>query len=122
MASRDNAALESLFVHNPYIFVFSNTHGSFYFIERALNATSAFRCHQVTFYPGWIADLITQHDCGVAVPPDNAPALADALENLAIRREDLPAMDLRRALASREYERNILADRSGHSLLRASER
>jgi len=30
-------------------------------------------------YPGWIADLITQHGCGIAVPPNDRAAFADAL-------------------------------------------
>ena len=34
-------------------------------------------------YPGWIADLIVRHDCGIAVPPDNPGAFADALQALA---------------------------------------
>ena len=34
-------------------------------------------------YPGWLTDLITEHDCGVAVPPDDPDAFADGLERLA---------------------------------------
>ncbi len=34
-------------------------------------------------YPGWLAGLITEHDCGVAVPPENPEAFADALCRLA---------------------------------------
>ncbi len=49
----------------------------------------------VNNYPGWLADLIQQHRCGVAVPPGDAAALADALCQLA----DQP--DLRR-----EFGRN----------------
>lgn len=30
-------------------------------------------------YPGWLAGLIEQHECGYAVPPDDAGAFADAL-------------------------------------------
>jgi glycosyltransferase involved in cell wall biosynthesis len=33
----------------------------------------------LTNYPGWVAELVTEHDCGVAVPPDDAKELADAL-------------------------------------------
>jgi glycosyltransferase involved in cell wall biosynthesis len=34
-------------------------------------------------YPGWLADLITEHQCGIAVAPDDPEAFADALERLA---------------------------------------
>jgi glycosyltransferase involved in cell wall biosynthesis len=34
-------------------------------------------------YPGWLADLIDEHQCGVAVPPDDPKGFADALEALA---------------------------------------
>jgi glycosyltransferase involved in cell wall biosynthesis len=37
----------------------------------------------VNNYPGWLADLIKQYQCGVAVPPRNPIALADALCQLA---------------------------------------
>jgi glycosyltransferase involved in cell wall biosynthesis len=34
-------------------------------------------------YPGWIASLLKQHRCGIAVPPDDPKAFADALVALA---------------------------------------
>ena len=34
-------------------------------------------------YPGWLADLITENQCGLAVAPNNAAAFADALCRLA---------------------------------------
>lgn len=34
-------------------------------------------------YPGWLADLIREHPCGEAVPPENPRAFADALCRLA---------------------------------------
>jgi glycosyltransferase involved in cell wall biosynthesis len=34
-------------------------------------------------YPGWLADLIHEHQCGIAVPPGDPEAFADALEALA---------------------------------------
>lgn len=34
----------------------------------------------LTNYPGWLADMITETDCGFAVPPLNVAAFADALE------------------------------------------
>lgn len=38
-------------------------------------------------YPGWLAGLITEHDCGFAVPPDDPEAFADALIAAADNRE-----------------------------------
>ena len=43
----------------------------------------------ITNYPGWLAGLITEHDCGVAVTPDDPNALASALISAAENREDL---------------------------------
>ena len=31
-------------------------------------------------YPGWLAELVNEHHCGFAVPPDDPAAFADALE------------------------------------------
>jgi len=36
----------------------------------------------VTNYPGWLADLITEHECGLAIEPDDATLFANALEQL----------------------------------------
>lgn len=33
-------------------------------------------------YPGWMSDLVTEHACGLAVPPDDAEAFADAVERI----------------------------------------
>lgn len=63
-------------------------------------------------YPGWLADLIGRHDCGFAVPPDDATAFADALEEAAEDRQRLREMGSRgRALAETEFSRDYLADR-----------
>lgn len=34
-------------------------------------------------YPGWVAELITEHDCGIAVAPEDSQLLAKALINIA---------------------------------------
>ena len=34
----------------------------------------------LTNYPGWVADLVTENNCGFAVPPDDPEAFAEALE------------------------------------------
>jgi glycosyltransferase involved in cell wall biosynthesis len=63
-------------------------------------------------YPGWMADLVAEHDCGVAVPPDDPEAFADAVERLRANRGDLKRMGAAgRALAeSRFSQQEILVD------------
>lgn len=65
----------------------------------------------VNNYPGWLADTIREQSCGVAVPPRDAGALADALCHLAdqprVRREY--GRNARR-LAETEFSRRRLAD------------
>ena len=61
-------------------------------------------------YPGWLAELITTHQCGYAVTPDSPQAFADALMHAADHKADLSAMGLRsRELAAKAYNRDILA-------------
>jgi glycosyltransferase involved in cell wall biosynthesis len=63
-------------------------------------------------YPGWLAEMITQYQCGFVVPPDNPTAFADALEQAASDRHALKAMGQRcLALAEKEFDRALLADR-----------
>jgi len=63
-------------------------------------------------YPGWLAEMITQHQCGFAVPPDNPAAFADALEQAAADRPALKEMRQRSlTLAQKEFDRNLLSDR-----------
>ncbi len=61
-------------------------------------------------YPGWLAELVQDHRCGFAVPPDDATAFADALERAAAERADLPRMGERaRALARAQFDRALLS-------------
>jgi glycosyltransferase involved in cell wall biosynthesis len=63
-------------------------------------------------YPGWLAEMINEHRCGFAVPPDNPVAFADALEQAAADRDGLKDMGKRsRALAESQFDRIKLADR-----------
>lgn len=63
-------------------------------------------------YPGWLAELIVQHQCGFAVPSDHPQAFADALEQAAADRPALKAMGQRgRLLAQQDFSRERLADR-----------
>jgi glycosyltransferase involved in cell wall biosynthesis len=61
-------------------------------------------------YPGWLADMITQHQCGFAIPPDHPVAFADALEQAAADRSALKVMGQRGLiLAQTEFSRDKLA-------------
>ena len=63
-------------------------------------------------YPGWIADLISKHNCGFAVPPDNATAMADALELAASDRKGLKEKGQQaRILAKTQFNRADLAEK-----------
>lgn len=62
-------------------------------------------------YPGWLAEMIEKNDCGIAAPPDDSEAFADAL--VALR--DNPARRNRmganaRAFAESDFKREKLAD------------
>jgi len=62
-------------------------------------------------YPGWIADLITSHQCGEAVEPDNPEAFADTIIALLDQPDQLKAMGLKsRNLAESVFDRDILAN------------
>jgi len=65
----------------------------------------------LTNYPGWVADLINESACGVAVPPEDPAAFADALCQLAEQRATLAAMGrAARSLAERRFDRRQLAE------------
>lgn len=62
-------------------------------------------------YPGWLADMIREYQCGIAVPPDNATLLADSLAYLADNREKLIGMgENGKQLARARFSRDDLAD------------
>jgi glycosyltransferase involved in cell wall biosynthesis len=61
-------------------------------------------------YPGWLADLITEHQCGLAVPPDDPAAFAEALIHMANRPAECAQMGQNaRALAEAQFAREKLA-------------
>ncbi|MCW3150390.1 glycosyltransferase family 4 protein [Stutzerimonas stutzeri] len=63
-------------------------------------------------YPGWLAGMIRDNQCGFAVEAENPQAFADALEQAANDRAVLKVMGLRaRELAEREFNREQLGDR-----------
>jgi len=62
-------------------------------------------------YQGWLAEIITTHRCGFAVPADDPSAFADALELAAADRIALKAMGKRgRKLAVAQFSRDAFAD------------
>lgn len=61
-------------------------------------------------YPGWLADLIQEYQCGWVVPPDDPIAFADALEEAAADRARLREMGRNaRRLAEMKFDRRKLA-------------
>lgn len=66
----------------------------------------------VNNYPGWLADLIRENHCGLAVEPDDPVAFADAVLALADDPEGRAEMGRNgRKLAEKEFARDLLADR-----------
>jgi len=61
-------------------------------------------------YPGWLAEMIVNENCGFAVAPEDPDAFADALEQAASDRAELKTMGERgRQLAARSFDRKLLA-------------
>lgn len=61
-------------------------------------------------YPGWVADMITEFNCGVAVAPDNSTAFAEALIQLSDSKAGLPEMGKNaQALAKERFDRELLS-------------
>ena len=64
----------------------------------------------VNNYPGWLADMIQDNDCGLAVAPNDPEALASALVKLADSPDRRKLMGVRsRQLAERGFSRESLA-------------
>ena len=63
-------------------------------------------------YPGWLADMITENKCGIAVPPEDPEAFANVLEYLADHRNEAAEMGKNaRMLAEHMFDRRKLADK-----------
>lgn len=63
-------------------------------------------------YPGWLAEMIKQHQCGFVVPPEDPEAFANALEKAASDRAALKTMGKKgRKLAQDQFSRKQLADK-----------
>ena len=62
-------------------------------------------------YPGWLAGLVEEHNCGYAVAPDDPDAFADALEHAADNRKQLREKGQRaRELAEAYFDRADLSN------------
>jgi len=63
-------------------------------------------------YPGWLADMIKEYECGFAIEPENPQVFADTLEQAANNREQMIKMGIKgRQLAKQEFDRSILSNR-----------
>ncbi len=61
-------------------------------------------------YPGWLAELVEERKCGLAVLPDDSGAFADALEWAADHRDELKEMGKRSLkLAETQFNRAVLS-------------
>ncbi len=62
-------------------------------------------------YPGWLAEVIIENQCGFVVPPEDPKAFADALETAADHREKLKKMgENSLKLAKEKFNRTILSN------------
>ncbi len=61
-------------------------------------------------YPGWLADMIKEHRCGVVVAPGDPVAFADALEALSVDRAQCATMGHNaRMLSEAKFARETLS-------------
>ena len=65
----------------------------------------------VNNYPGWVADMLKEHQCGIGVSPDNPQAFAQAIIQLAENQELSKRFSKNaRKLAKKKFDRKKLAD------------
>ena len=65
----------------------------------------------VNNYPGWLAELIREHQLGIPVPPRDPDAFAEALIRLADQPSLVASMGaMARTLAESNFSRSLLAD------------
>ncbi len=61
-------------------------------------------------YPGWLADMITENNCGCVVNPGDPESFADSLIKMAGNAEAMKLMgENARKLAEKEFDRNSIA-------------
>lgn len=61
-------------------------------------------------YPGWLAEMIADADCGVVVPPDDPEAFANGIELAFARKDRLAAMRENAVTLAQTFDRRRLAD------------
>lgn len=62
-------------------------------------------------YPGWLADLITENECGIAIPPENPSIFADAILKITDSKDLCHKYgENAKNLASKQFDREILAE------------
>ncbi len=63
-------------------------------------------------YPGWLADMIDEHNCGIAITPDDPAAFADALVTLRDDSSGRKRMGANaRVLAEKCFSRDMLGEK-----------
>ena len=60
-------------------------------------------------YPGWLAGMITESGCGLAVKPDDPAAFASALIELSEHPERLAEMRVNARKLTQQFDRKVLA-------------
>ncbi len=66
----------------------------------------------ISNYPGWLANMIVENDCGFVVAPDNAKAFADGLEVAADNPDVLEKnAENSRLLAKTNFDRDALGEK-----------
>ena len=61
-------------------------------------------------YPGWLAEMINEHECGYAISPNDPKAFANALIDASENPQKLLAMSQNsRKLASQKFDRKKLS-------------
>jgi len=74
-------------------------------------------------YPGWLADMVAEWHCGIAIPPEDSEAFARAL--VSLRDNDKMREDMgnnARKLAEKQFDRSALAGQFVDLLERVSRR
>ena len=81
------------------------------FDENAIEIIIALGLPVINNYPGWLAEMITDNNCGLAVTPRNAEAFSEALITMKSDRESLFRMGQNaKQLAASKFDRNRLSD------------
>lgn len=63
-------------------------------------------------YPGWLADIIQENNCGIVIPPDNPNYFAGALIEIADNKTGRESFKFNaRKLAEKEFDRVILGNK-----------